>query len=793
AVELAKVSLWLTTLAGDKPLTFLDANLRCGNSLIGAPLQRAGQGQENIYTIYTIHPEANKCLAKERGDTLASRGNKRGKASLWDEEEKEEQYTIFDELDDVKDTVPTLVDHRCMIAEQPSDTVENVHAKAAIFQQEVVNNEKRQMLERICNLWVATWFWKQPSQKKKPTDADWVPPLDGQIYRELVSYIREQFHEGLGQFVKIDPLPYFAEVEEIVKEVCPFHWELEFPEIYFEPDGRSRTNPGFTAVLGNPPWDLVMTNSLEFFSTYDPGFRELERVKALDRQRDILNDEEVKAEWESYVRNLDAQVDYFSSSELYEYQTVEIDGKRTRGHANTFKLFLERALDLLHNEGVSGMIVPSGIYTDQGCTGLRQLFLNHAHIEYLFCFENRRGIFPIDSRFKFVLLGVRKAPASASFDAAFMLHDLEVLSAPEEHSVTVPTKLIRRFSPDTLSIMEFRSQRDIDIIAHIYGNWPLLGETTWDITFAREFNLTDDRHFFNQKDIGWPLYEGKMIHQYTPRYSKPNYWIEVEKGQEELARREIQRAEDAVKEYLRSLSHGSKSSKSQANLSALLKMSGRGPLTIEDVRLTTEIPRLVFRRVASNTNERTIISTILPDHVFAVYTVTGLVPWQFNAQKAVAQLRDIRSCYTPTLQASELMYLCGVFNSFSLDYVIRFKVTTDVNMFHIYQLPVPRLTPTDPYCQAIAHRVAQLVCIGPEFDVLRRELLGDVNAHVATILDERQKLQNEIDALVAHLYGLHVEDLEHILYAPYTFPLVKPVVKDGVMAAFGRVEELLER
>src|SRR5262245_59800547 len=98
------------------------------------------------------------------------------------------------------------------------------------------------------------------------------------------------------------------------------------------------------------------------------------------------------------------------------------------------------------------------------------------------------------------------------------------------------------------------------------------------------------------------------------------------------------------------------------------------------------------------------------------------------------------------------LYLCGILNSFALDYALRFKVTTHVNQFFTYQLPVPRLMPGDSWLEAIAARVGQLVCIGPEFDDLRRELLGDVHAHIATEEDERQALKNEIDALVAHLY-----------------------------------------
>jgi cyanate lyase len=70
--------------------------------------------------------------------------------------------------------------------------------------------------------------------------------------------------------------------------------------------------------------------------------------------------------------------------------------------------------------------------------------------------------------------------------------------------------------------------------------------------------------------------------------------------------------------------------------------------------------------------------------------------------------------------------------------------------------------------------------------------LGSVEAHVATNPIERQHLQNEIDALVAHLYRLSEDELQHILYAPYTFPLVERMIKDGVMTAFARVEEMLK-
>ncbi len=779
AVELAKVSLWLTTLAGDKPLTFLDANLRCGNSLIGAPLRPYTLASGREQTIYTIHPEVNKRLLKARGAKTQRRGQNEDNAL---------QLALFEEMD-VPHTLEPLVGRRQWIAETPSDSVARVHEKAILFRRQVEQDGRRRMLKTICDLWVASWFWRQPPAGAPADDPHWPPPLDGQIYRELVLQLR-----GEGrQFARLDPAPYLREVERIVEQVRPFHWELEFPEVYFTSDSRSKPNSGFDAILGNPPWDTVMSNSLEFFSTYDPAFGELERVEAIRRQNQLLQDPHIGAAWDIYAQFLDAQVNYYSFSELYSYQVVQINGKRTRGHINTYKLFLERTFGLLCQNGTCGMIVPSSFYNDQGSTGLRQLFLSRAQINYLICFENRRGIFPIDSRFKFVLFGYRKQSAQDVFDAAFMLHDLDALTAPQEYTLSVPAPLIQRFSPDTYSIMEFRSQQDADIVEHIYGDWPLLGDKidkTWNIKLAREFNFTEDRDFFNQENAAWPLYEGKMIHHYTHSYSKPQYWVETESGRKEMARREIGRVEEALDALIRSLPTFRNLPTGHARIAALMKSQSRGPLTIDDVRLHAETYRLTYREVARGTDERTMISTILPPHVFQVYTVFYLVPWRFNARKALTQLRDIKGCYEPLLPDSVLAYLCGVFNSFTLDYVLRFKVSAHVSMFYVYQLPVPRLTADDPHCRAIAKRVAKLVCVGQEFDELRRELLGSVEAHIATNPIERQRLQNEIDALVAHLYGLSEDELRHILYAPYTFPLVAREIKDGVMAAFAGVEEM---
>ena len=105
-------------------------------------------------------------------------------------------------------------------------------------------------------------------------------------------------------------------------------------------------------------------------------------------------------------------------------------------------------------------------------------------------------------------------------------------------------------------------------------------------------------------------------------------------------------------------------------------------------------------------------------------------------------------------------------------------------MFFIYQLPVPRLTESDPQFHPIATRAARLICTTPEFDALAQSVGLTSHHAAATNPLERAKLRAELDGLVAHLYGLTEEEFIHILG---TFPLVGSAVKVDAHNAYRRV------
>lgn len=758
AVELARLSLWLFIGQLEQPAPFVRENLRCGNSLIGIALPGKGSAAESAS--WPRH------LAR-----------------------------LLRQIPLPGDTLPATADERARI-------------------------------QRLADLWVALWFWPRSCSSSArawrrstegetslslPADHTWAELLTAVARGEDGTQAKASTDSANGSD-GVDGLPsltaYLQTLRHLVRRIRPFHWQLEFPAIFFESDGHLRSRPGFDAVLTNPPWETLKPNSREFFASYDPLYRRLERAEAEQQRQRLLADRQIQSAWRDEAHWLAGLSRYVRQSGLYPAQQAPSGGRASGGDLNSYRLFVERAYQLLRPGGSCGLVVPASLYTDQSSAGLRRLLLDQARPIVLLGFENRAGLFPIDSRCKFALLVFTRERPAAHFRAAFMLHDPAVLQSDEERfTICLPRALIERFAPETLSLLELRTQREADLLSHIYGAWPLLGGQTpqqeeagsWSVTLTREFDMTNDRRLFNRAGVGWPLYEGKMIHQYCPCFAPPRYHVVPEVGRQALLRGELERLEQELDALARRALPQPLQGRRRERVMTLLAAAGRGPLTAADVPLDCEAPRLVFRRVASSTNVRSLIATILPAGCFLGNTLTYVRPWRLNRARLLSLLsteptQPLSLAYERSLSPRLLAYLCGLLNSFVLDYVIRHKVSVDITMSQAAQLPLACLAAEEPHCQAIARRVARLVCLGPAFAPLRVELLGREDAPVLPLEQrkERLQLQHEIDALVAHLYGLSAADLRDLLYAPHSFPLVATSVKEGVLCAFANVERLLE-
>lgn len=498
---------------------------------------------------------------------------------------------------------------------------------------------------------------------------------------------------------------------EDIAELAPFHWGYEFDEII-------NKRGGFDAIITNPPWESVEPKAKEFFEIAKNATDIKDFEKELARQ---LRDKDVMEEWLAYLSRFNHERAWFRSAPEYENQIPIINGKRQGKDINLYKLFVERCHRLLREGGECGLVVPGGIYSDLGAKRLRELLFESTEITGLFGFENRRQIFEgVDSRFKFVVLTFRKGGETTEFPAAFMRHDVRELEAfPHDRSVDVTVDLVRRLSPDSLSISEFQNATDLEIAEKMI-KFPLLGERIdgmWQVELHREFNMTDDAAMFHkvQGSGMLPLYEGKMIWQFDAFLSEPRYFI-----RETDAKRALRAPPEATDQF------------------------------------DYEKHRLAIRDVARNTDERTMIAAVLPARVFAGHT--------------------LHLC--ATLQADELLYVASVLNSFVFDWLLRQKVGAHCSIFYIYQMPVPRLVRSDRVFQQLVTRSAALTCYRAEFADLAAAIGGDHNVSGAS---DRPVLRAEIDAIVAHLYGITESEFRHMLAA---FPLVPKETKEQALATF---------
>ncbi len=507
-----------------------------------------------------------------------------------------------------------------------------------------------------------------------------------------------------------------------IEALKPFHWGYEFDEILHQ-------RGGFDAIITNPPWEIFKPDAKEFFANYSNLVTKKKMdIKSFEKeQKKLLQDTEVSNAWLEYQSNFPHISAYYRSAEQYKNQISIVNGKKAGTDINLYKLFVEQCFNLLRSGGECGIVIPSGIYTDLGTKQLREMLFSQTKVTGLFCLENRKTIFEgVDSRFKIVVLTFEKDGITTEFPSAFMRLDVDELQRfPSADSLQVNVELVRKLSPDSLSVMEFKNEGDIRIAEKML-QFPLLGEKIdgkWNLRLTAEFHMTNDSHLFQQEPGKGrlPLYEGKMIHQFTHLYAEPRYWVDEAEGRKALL------------------------GKGQNDNGQKFDYQGY---------------RLGFRDIARNTDIRTMISTILPPNYFAGNTL---------------------SLSQPLTKQDDLLLICSVLNSFACDSLIRQKVTAHCSMFYVYQLPVPRLKSGDKYFWDIVQRAAKLICTTPEFDELAQEVGLNSHGEGATDETERAKLRAELDGIIAHLYGLTEAEFAYILT---TFPIVPETVKQAALAAY---------
>jgi hypothetical protein len=549
-----------------------------------------------------------------------------------------------------------------------------------------------------------------------------------------------------------------------IQALEPFHWDYEMDEVL-------RARGGFDVILTNPPWDVYEAEDRHFIAErMDIGLmRNLPPEQFHAKRAEFLASKKNRKAYLEYLSEFPLSSAWFRNADEYEHQRASVDGKRAGGKLNLYKLFVERCYRLLRHGGHFGLVLPSGIYNDVGAKALRQLLFERCKVQQLFGFSNERYLFEgVHHSFKICLLVGQKGGKTREFEAAFRINPREAIGAkniatflrdPDQH-VTLTPELIAQTSPDSLSITEFHDDVDIALCKKLLTCRPFGDDSSegWNVQLAQgDINLTSNRELYKplQKAKWRPLYVGKMIHQFDVEFRPPDNWVDWKKAEPIFRVARERRAREAINAAGAAMSEDRASSLS----------------------LDCSAYRLAYRDVARNTDERSMICAVLPPDVIAGHTLVLHRPW-----------RDIvvrgRPREVPSLTAHELLFLVAVFNSFVADWFLRQRISAHVSMFFVYQLPVPRLTATDPKLVSVASRAARLVCVTPQFDALAKAAgIGD-HKNGVTDPEQRAQLRAEIDGLVAHLYGLTEQEFQHVLR---TFPVVPEPVRVAAYNTFRAV------
>jgi tRNA G10 N-methylase Trm11 len=571
---------------------------------------------------------------------------------------------------------------------------------------------------------------------------DHIDKLNRESQAKLNQLLLDEFSKRLG--IKYEQAQLTGKPQKRLLTIAdidalePFHWGYHFDKVF--------ARGGFDAIIANPPWEIFKPQAKEFFAHHsDLVTKNKMDIKTFEKeQKKLLESPEVAAAWLEYQSKFPYVSSYFRSSEDYINQISIVNGKKAGTDINLYKLFLERCHHLLRKGGECGIVIPSGIYTDLGTKQLREMLFSQTEVTGLFCFENRKEVFEgVHRSFKFVILTFEKGGNTQAFPVRFMRHEVaELADFPASDDIYLDVPLIRKLSPDSLSVMEFKQPIDIEIAKKML-QFPLLGEKIdgkWNLKLCQELNMTSDSYLFKPEPAPGrlPLYEGKMIHQFTHQFesASPRYWVDEKEARQAILGK---------------------------------KQDTQQKLDYQDYRLG-------FRKIARNTDIRTIISTIIPPNFCSE-----------NFQIALA-FDENNNRY---IEYREMLALCALWNSFVIDSMLRQRISANVNFFYVYQLTVPRLQEGDKWFTEIVERAAKLICTTPEFDNLLEEVkskkVKGKSEEIVGVTDEveRAKLRAELDGIIAHLYGLTEIEFAHILS---TFPIVPAPTKQATLNAYRDVE-----
>jgi hypothetical protein len=531
-----------------------------------------------------------------------------------------------------------------------NDTVRDVRAKEALWRR--LSGDQSAIAPWRCalDLWCARWFW--PASPAAPTASEW---------RALLAHVIDR-DRGLPPSWVADRL---RELRVVGRLQSFFHWPLEFPDVFYDADGQPRDNPGFDAVLGNPPWEMLRADGLSGEHTRGVGQPNMAGVRnnqALTR----------------FIRECGA----YPSSQ--------------RGHLNLYQPFVERALRLTRPGGRVGLVLPWGLACDEGAAQLRRRLLEETQIDALVGLDNASGLFAIHRGMRFVALTMSPGGRTREVRAAFGITNGDTLDALPEPGpdtqaafpVTLTVAQIQAIGGDARRIPDVRRPRALGWMERICTTLPRLGDADgWHARFGRELNATEVRPHLTSR--GLAVIEGKHLRPFAVDVGSVTQRLDRAGAERLLPSRPFDRV------------------------------------------------RLAYRDVSAVSNRTTLIAALVPAATVTTHTLL---------------------CLKDPVPLARQQFLCGLFNSYVVNAIVRSLIGSHVTTTIVEGLPAP-VWRNDRVQRQVALLAGRLASAWTSHDECR------------------------LQALVAGIYGLSPSEFAEVLES---FPLIPKIERQAAL-------ELLEQ
>lgn len=699
AVELTKVALWIETVDPGLPLGFFDAQIRCGDALLGVfDLKVLQDG---------IPDAAYKPLTGDDKDTAryylqANRAATSGQGGF-------DFGTGQVAMPEMK---PLALDFSGF-RDLPEDTVEQIGAKAARFR-ELRKGQAFVRATAAANLYVAAFLLPKVGGAPAGASARTVPTTE-ELWMAL--------NQGKIRNAMMD-------APKAARRARAFHWPLEFPDVM--------QRGGFDVVLGNPPWEVMQLKEEEYFARLLPEIAALtgdtrkRAIADLNKTNPVAHESFVQAKRLSEAAN-----EFARNQERFSLSSS--------GKLNTYSLFTELFLNLIGKSGWAGIVVPTGIATDAMSSAIFSALIERRKIRSLFSFTN-------DIYFSQLGLGgnqfcILTLSPSISKPIAMASGLTEVSQVVEPSRLyELDAEKIERFNPNTKNGTLFRSSADAYIFAKLFETAPIFdreeGGSAWHVVFRQGLlNMTTHSRLFKtakqlrsedatSQGLTWtkaitggleryvPLIEAKTFHQFDHRWgtftdneeitlidkstaesateAMPRYWLRKDFADDVLRERKWQ------KDWL-----------------------------------------LAWRFSANPQGYRTMISAVLPR-----FAAPHIVPLMFPAECGA----DLCACLIANMNAITLDYV-----------VRQKMARQGLDIFIVRQLPVfPPDFYTEPRLAFITPKVLELTYTSHSLAAFARDL-GHDGPPFAWDEDRRAHLRADLDAFYARAYGLTRDELRYIL------------------------------